>query len=65
MDNLKELLFKEIYDAFNAMNETKRTFGEFHFVASSAHLYFSTLYSFIQYAGLEEEYQKWKQQQER
>ncbi len=65
MDNLKELLFELTLLhrtlADDDMNEYQGQID--YYLQKSAHLQrFCALYTLIEQAGLEEEYQEWKQQ---
>ena len=67
MDNLKELLFKSTLNYRSLADEKLSQYqGQIdYYLQKSAHFQrFRALYTLIEQAGLEEEYQEWKQQQE-
>ena len=68
MVDLKEILFNETLRAFNRERLTRPTYGTVTINAESpehdkALAAFSALYDVIETAGLELEYQKWKQEE--
>ena len=62
MDNLKELLFIKTKHALDTYQSVNRKNGIDDIEATNSRAEFIALYDLIEQAGLEEEYQKWKQQ---
>lgn len=62
MDNLKELLFIKTKHALDTYQSVNRKNGIDDIEATNSRAEFIALYDLIEQAGLEEEYQAWKQQ---
>ena len=60
MNILKESLFKETFYHFNEYFRLKKELGEWDSLVDTQHSKFVALYTVIENAHLEEEYQNWK-----
>lgn len=63
MDNLKELLFKNAFQADREFQKSSKIVPDSCLVCCLSHCY-DTYFVLIKNAGLEAEYEKWKLQQE-